>query len=569
MKRPHHSSTTMTLTVAPTVSASSSVSGLDRGLDTSGGLDFVRERLALLGKMVFLLSFGFLVLMVASVAFVGGVPLAVVLRLPVTLGHFFATSMMGVLWLLASRKTTSRALLGAIDAICVIAGCGFLAIMTLADVFQIQQAISAITVTTMARAILVPSRPLRTLLISALAFLPTIAMAVLHHYSGIVPPIDGKTFSPEFQRTHLVLNTVLWSILGITLTTVTSQVTYGLRRQVAEVSELGQYILEEKIGGGGMGEVWRARHRLLIRPAAVKIIRRDVLTAMGGDPGLLMRRFEREARATAALKSPHTVQLYDFGTTDDGTLYYVMELLDGFDLDTLIKSNGPIPAERAVHIMRQVCRSLADAHTNGLVHRDIKPANVIISRIGSTFDFAKVLDFGLVKLDSPHRIDEDALKLTAVGSTSGTPGFMAPEVVLGAAETDHRVDIYSLGCVAYWLLTGKLVFEGDTPMQVMIDHARTPPPRPSSRVELSIPPALEDLVMECLQKDPAQRPASAEILHVRLGEIPLPSEWSGERAEKWWSTHRPPRADARPVADILLSHEGREIHIGPIVRPRG
>src|SRR6186713_2584368 len=384
MKRPYDSSTTMTLTEAPAVSASSSVSGLDRGLDTSGGLDFVRERLALLGKMVFLLSFGFLVLMVASVAFVGGVPLAVVLRLPVTLGHFFATSMIGVLWLLASRKTTSRALLGAIDAICVIAGCGFLAIMTLADVFQIQQAISAITVTTMARAILVPSRPLRTLLISALAFLPTIAMAVLHHYSGIVPPIDGKTFSPEFQRTHLAL------------TTVTSQVTYGLRRQVAEVSELGQYILEEKIGGGGMGEVWRARHRLLIRPAAVKIIRRDVLTAMGGDPGLLMRRFEREARATAALKSPHTVQLYDFGTTDDGTLYYVMELLDGFDLDTLIKSNGPIPAERAVHIMRQVCRSLADAHTNGLVHRDIKPANVIISRIGSTFDFAKVLDFGLV-----------------------------------------------------------------------------------------------------------------------------------------------------------------------------
>ena len=542
MKRPHDSSTTMTLTVAPTVSASSSVSGLDRGLDTSGGLDFVRERLALLGKMVFLLSFGFLVLMVASVAFVGGVPLAVVLRLPVTLGHFFATSMIGVLWLLASRKTTSRALLGAIDAICVVGGCGFLAIMTLADVFQIQQAISAITVTTMARAILVPSRPLRTLLISALAFLPTIAMAVLHHYSGIVPPIDGKTFSPEFQRTHLVLNTVLWSILGITLTTVTSRVTYGLRQQVAEVSELGQYILEEKIGGGGMGEVWRARHRLLIRPAAVKIIRRDVLTAMGGDPGLLMRRFEREARATAALKSPHTVQLYDFGTTDDGTLYYVMELLDGFDLDTLIKSNGPIPAERAVHIMRQVCRSLADAHTNGLVHRDIKPANVIISRIGSTFDFAKVLDFGLVKLDSPHRIDEDALKLTVAGSTSGTPGFMAPEVVLGAAEADHRVDIYSLGCVAYWLLTGQLVFTADTPTGLLMKHIQSPPSPPSSRTELHVPPPMDRVVLACLAKEPADRPQSARELSRILAELNVEQAWTEARCREWWERHQPSAA---------------------------
>lgn len=570
MKRPRDHSTTVTLVEAPTASASTSASVLDRGLDTSGGLDFVRERLALLGKVVFLLSFGFLVLMIVSVAFVGGVPLGVVLRLPVTLGHFFASSSIGLLWLLASRPTCSRAFLGAIDAVCVITGCGFLAIMTLADVFQVQQAMSAITVTIMARAILVPSRPSRTTVISALAFVPIIAMCVLHHYpSAMVPPIGGKTFSPEFQKTHLILNTVLWSVLGITLTTVTSRVTYGLRQQVAEVSELGQYILEEKIGGGGMGEVWRARHRLLIRPAAVKIIRRDVLTAMGGDPGLLMRRFEREARATAALKSPHTVQLYDFGTTEDGTLYYVMELLDGFDLDTLIKRSGPLPAERAVHILRQVCRSLADAHGNGLVHRDIKPANVIVSRIGSTFDFAKVLDFGLVKLESPHRIDEDALKLTAAGSTSGTPGFMAPEVVLGAADTDHRVDIYSLGCVAYWLLTGKLVFEGETPMQVMIDHARTPPPRPSTRVELSIPPALEDLVMECLQKDPALRPASAELLRMRLEDIPLSSAWNGERAEKWWSTHRPRPADARPVADILLSHEGREIHIGPSVRPRG
>ena len=210
-----------------------------------------------------------------------------------------------------------------------------------------------------------------------------------------------------------------------------------------------------------MGEVWRARHRLLIRPAAIKLIRQRALGAMAGDPELLVRRFEREARATAALTSPHTVQLYDFGVTEDGRLYYVMELLDGLDLDTLVRQHGPLPAERVVHLLRQVCSALQDAHGNGLVHRDIKPANVVVSRAGTTFDFVKVLDFGLVKLDSARSADKDAIKLSAEGSWSGTPGYMAPEVVLGAADTDHRVDLYALGCVAYWLLTGKMVFEGE------------------------------------------------------------------------------------------------------------
>ena len=201
-----------------------------------------------------------------------------------------------------------------------------------------------------------------------------------------------------------------------------------------------------------------------------------------------MRRFEREARATAALKSPHTVQLYDFGATEDGRLYYVMELLDGLDLDTLVRQYGPLPAERVVHILRQVCSSLQDAHVNGLVHRDIKPANVVVSRAGTTFDFVKVLDFGLVKLDTARRgRGRAAVKLSTEGSTSGTPAFMAPEVVLGVADTDHRVDLYALGCVAYWLLTGKLVFEGGNAMQVMFHHAHTPPPRPSHQVRAAHP----------------------------------------------------------------------------------
>ncbi len=564
MAENHEQATTISVRKPESPAVSTTRRLLDHGLDTSGGSNFVRERLALLGKTVFLLSVGFYVLLVASVVLVGGAPFVDVVSRKVALWHLFASSVMGVLWLVARRPTTSIAMLGALDAFSVTLGGTFLGFMALDEQFQIQQAVAAVTVTVMTRAVLVPSRPRRTLLLTALAFAPTIVVSIVRHH-----PVDlFPGMSPSFQKMHLALNTVLWSVLGTTLATVTSQVTYGLRQQVAEVSELGQYILEEKIGAGGMGEVWRARHRLLIRPAAIKVIRPQALAAMG-DRDLLMRRFEREARATAALKSPHTVQLYDFGSTDDGTLYYVMELLDGFDLDTLVRKHGPLPADRAVHILRQVCRSLADAHSNGLVHRDIKPANIVVSRVGTTFDFVKVLDFGLVKLDSAQRVDEQAVKLTADGGTSGTPGFMAPEIVLGVGETDHRVDLYSLGCVAYWLLTGKLVFEGPTAMQVMVDHARTPAPRPSTRVELSIPTPLEELVMQCLEKEPARRPSNAEEMRARLGAVTIDERWTAELAERWWSSHRPRPSDARPVADVLLSHEGRELHIGPRAQPRG
>jgi serine/threonine-protein kinase len=492
---------------------------------------------------------------------VGGAPFAAVVMGPVAVGHLAASWTMGLLWLVASRARLSRRSLGTIDAISIVVPCGFLSIMTWNDEGQILQVLLALTVTVMIRAILVPSRPGRTMLLSTLAFLPTVVVCILrHHPTALLPG-----FTAGYQKQYMTLNTVLWSVLGTTLATITSRVTYGLRRQVAEANELGQYILEEKIGGGGMGEVWRARHRLLIRPAAIKLIRPQV----SGDPELLLRRFEREARATAALKSPHTVQLYDFGATEDGRLYYVMELLDGLDLDTLIRRYGPLPPERVVHILRQVCSSLQDAHVNGLVHRDIKPANVVVSRAGTTFDFVKVLDFGLVKLDTAGKAEDGTAILTAEGSTSGTPAFMAPETVLGVADTDHRVDLYALGCVGYWMLSGKLIFEGRSAVEVMFHHAHTPAPRPSTRSELPIPAPLENLVMECLEKDPARRPASAEAVSTRLDGIALESEWTVERAERWWAMHRPVPVDARRVAEVLLSQEGREVRIGPRLRPRG
>ena len=263
------------------------------------------------------------------------------------------------------------------------------------------------------------------------------------------------------------------------------------------------------------------------------------------------------------------MQLYDFGVAEDGRLYYVMELLDGLDLDTLVRQYGPLPAERVVHLLRQVCAALADAHANGLVHRDIKPANIVVSRAGTTFDFVKVLDFGLVKLDSARDGDRELMKLSTDDSWSGTPGYMAPEVVLGAADTDHRVDLYALGCVAYWLLTGRLVFEGETAMQVMMQHVRAEPQRPSLRTEQPIPATLEELVMDCLKKESAQRPASAEVVSERLAAVPLTSPWTAERAAQWWAAHRPRARDARAAADVLLSHEGHELRIGTRVRARG
>src|SRR4051812_7545470 len=532
----------------------------ERGLDTSDGVGFVRDRLALVGKTLFLVSFGFYLFLLASMTVVGGAPFLAVVKGPIALGHLAASWTMALFWHLASRPSTSVRSLGSIDAIGFVLACSFLSVMTWYHEGEILQVLLALMVTVMIRAILVPSRPARTMLLSSLAFLPTVVVCIARHHPTTILP----GFSVAYQKQYMTLNTILWSVLGTTLATITSRVTYGLRKQVAEANELGQYVLEEKIGGGGMGEVWRARHRLLIRPAAIKLIRPQV----SGDPELLLRRFEREARATAALKSPHTVQLYDFGATEDGRLYYVMELLDGLDLDTLVRQYGPLPPERIVHILRQVCSSLQDAHGNGLVHRDIKPANVVVSRAGTTFDFAKVLDFGLVKLDTDRKADDD-VKLTNEGSAGGTPAFMAPEVVLGVADTDHRVDLYALGCVMYWLLTGKLVFAGKSVVEVMFHHAHTPPSRPSSKTELLIPALLEELVMDCLEKDPARRPASADEVSDRLDSVTLVAPWTVERAERWWEMHRPVPVGARRAAEVLLSQEGREVRIGPRVRPRG
>jgi eukaryotic-like serine/threonine-protein kinase len=331
----------------------------------------------------------------------------------------------------------------------------------------------------------------------------------------------------------LIMHYPSYLLLGVAV--VISHTVTRLGRQVAKERELGSYRLGELLGRGGMGEVYRATHRMLARPAAIKLIRSEVLAERSGEASLAVTRFRREAEAAANLRSPHTVELYDFGVAEDGTLYFVMELLQGMDLETLVQREGPLPAKRVIHILRQVCESLEEAHVNGLVHRDIKPANIHVGRLGLRQDFVKVLDFGLVKsVGSLTGVDSMA---TAAGLTPGTPAYMAPEIALGQ-DVDGRADLYALGCVAYYLLTGRLVFEGAASFQVIAKHIQEVPVPPSQRTELEIDPVLDRLVLSCLAKNPEDRPQTAEELDRELGEVQT-EPWSQEDAQRWWRQHQP------------------------------
>jgi serine/threonine-protein kinase len=339
------------------------------------------------------------------------------------------------------------------------------------------------------------------------------------------------------------INTSFGGVIAVVFAYVGARVVYRLGREVAVARQLGSYRLEQRLGQGGMGEVWRARHRMLARPAAIKLIR----PAAGANGGAViskdaMSRFEREAQVIARLRSPHTVDLFDFGVADNGSFYYVMELLEGLDADTLVRRFGPLPAERTVFLLTQVCHSLSEAESCGLVHRDIKPANIFLCRYGEDCDFVKVLDFGLVKAFDESKDDGPAL--TRENMVHGTPAFIAPEQALGRADVDSRVDIYATGCVAYWLLTGRLVFTADTAMGYLMHHIHTLPRAPSTMTELPISKELDRLVLDCLAKDPSKRPQSAGELSRRLLEISTQQRWTGDRAREWWDRHQPAPASS-------------------------
>ncbi|WP_437814306.1 serine/threonine-protein kinase [Sorangium sp. So ce1078] len=382
--------------------------------------------------------------------------------------------------------------------------------------------------------IIVPAPSVRTLFTSTLAILTEPACLWVLVRSG----------SMEMPSREAMFRRFFPSVIALALSVFVSRVVFGLGRKLDAARELGSYRLVERLGGGGMGEVWRAKHRMLARPAAVKLIRPEAFQGEAPSNGNAKARFEREAQATAALRSPHTIGIFDFGVAHDGSFYYVMELLDGMDLDTLVKLDGPQPPARVVHLLRQACHSLHEAHKAFLVHRDIKPANLFLCRYGADLDFLKVLDFGLV---AERRKDAAPSTLTADNAITGTPAFMAPEVVLGDRPVDGRTDIYALGCVAYWLLTGALVFEAETAMKTVLLHATEAPVAPSKRTTRPIPPALDRLVLDCLEKDPARRPQSARELSERLAALRMDAEWTERHAAAWWESVAPPSLAGRAV----------------------
>jgi hypothetical protein len=367
----------------------------------------------------------------------------------------------------------------------------------------------------------------------------TLITALLAASMGPVGALTWQALGAEPLGLRQILMLSIPNYLCAAMAPVISHLITRLGREVRQAREMGSYLLGDLIARGGMGEVWHATHRFLVRPAAIKLIKPETIGASSpAQATVLIQRFRREARAAAALHSPHTIQLYDFGIASDGTFYYVMELLNGMDLQNLVARHGPLPAARAIHLLQQACESLGEAHDRGLIHRDIKPANIQVCRRGRDCDFVKLLDFGLVKRLAPSEPAEPGLTLPNM--LTGTPAYLSPETAMGE-PVDHRTDIYSLGCVAYWMLTGRQVFDADGVLQMVARHIQAAPEPPSRYSPFPVPAGLEEIVLACLAKRPSDRPSSAWELADRLARC-VESPWTREDARRWWETRLEPES---------------------------
>jgi eukaryotic-like serine/threonine-protein kinase len=486
----------------------------------AGAREFFAERLALFARIACLASSGFLVMRVVLNAVAErstrGAPLE---KFPIF--HLLATAILGLVWIAARTHSLTDRGLRRLDAAGTIAAASAYAVMALTMPLSWrpdQLVLLILNAVLLGRAALVPSEPRRTAWISAVSIAPIPFVAYLLFRQGTLGDLVPGA---------VVTQATLWATFIALLATMISNVTFHLRRSAARARRLGQYRLLEKIGQGGMGVVYRAEHEMLRRPTAIKLLPPQA----AGEESL--RRFEREAQLTARLANPHTVSIFDFGRTPEGAFYYVMEYLDGIDLERLVREIGPLPPGRVVHILRQVCEALAEAHGVGLVHRDIKPANILVSDRGGVADFAKVVDFGLVK----DVARSDGAPLTQEDVVAGTPQYLAPEAIRGGGSSDPRSDLYALGAVAYFLLTGTPLFFGN-PMQVIHSHLQAVPEPPSARLGRPLPRKLERVVLDCLEKDPNDRPESAVALIARLDACDDVEPWSSEEARTWWKRRR-------------------------------
>ncbi len=377
------------------------------------------------------------------------------------------------------------------------------------------------------RVLYVPSSGRRTLVLSSIAvlfiFSAGTGVAITHPENLSVP---GPLWS---------LGSGFYGAIAVLIATVGSKVIYGLRSQVREAQKLGQYTLGRKIGEGGMGAVYQAKHSLLRRPTAIKLLSQEKANADS------TRRFELEVQITAELTHPNTVAIFDYGTSSTGQFYYAMEYLDGLDLETLVAVDGPQPAGRVIHILRQVCGALQEAHGKDLIHRDIKPANILLCELGGVPDVAKVVDFGLVKELA------DGTQTTA-SLAAGTPAYISPEAVMAPDKVGPASDLYCLGAVGYFLITGQPVFEAQNAMEMCVHHVRSEPVAIADRCDNPVSEALEALIMACLAKTPEERPESAAALRAALREVPEQEDWEETAASLWWK-----RLDWEAVAAIRKS----------------
>jgi len=491
-------------------------------------LRFLQERLGLAGQIIFCISTMFLVMTSAIDMWRGTIRMSATGRA----FHVGATLLALALWRLCrTRRALSASTLANLDQGTILCICACYAAMGhfVPQPWGTYTSLLAIGHVTIGRAVIVPSTPLRTLWLALGSFAGITVSGVVLVGS---PALHGSLGS----SLHGLVDAVLWSFAGTALATVTSRVIYGLHETASLARQLGQYTLEKKIGSGSMGEIYRARHAMLRRPTAIKLM-------TDGGSELALRRFEKEVQLTARLTHPNTICIYDYGRTPEGRFYYAMELLDGMTLEQLVVQAGPQSAARVIHILRQICGALREAHGVGLIHRDIKPANVYLCSRGGSFDVVKVLDFGLVReFKNPTNVT-----LSSVDAIAGTPLYLSPEAILTPAQVDGRADIYALGAVGYFLLCGEPPFAGRTLAELCGHHLHSTPVAPSVRLGQPVPEDLERVVLSCLAKDASARPQSAAALGEELRRCAEAGSWSEEQAEQWWhSAPRPPEPSSPP-----------------------
>jgi hypothetical protein len=505
--------------------------------DAEAARQLLNRRVAFFGGVFFLLSLAFYVRNIAMIAVTErtwppfGHPALVI--------HVAAILLAGSQWLLCRSGQRSRATVDLIDAGGLIGSMALYCALVFAESIAREHAIAVhsagaeillvaviLLALILTHAIIVPATVPRALALSlACGALGTLTAYVLTAEVFPSEVLLGKPWLPLAEATYLAM----WSGLGVTVAMIAARVIHGLKQRVWDANKVGQYTLEDRIGEGGMGIVYLARHALLRRATAVKLLH----PGRAGETAL--RRFEQEARITSTLTHPSTIAIFDFGRTPEGVFYYAMEYLDGVTLADLIAHDGAQKPARVVQILRQVCGSLDEAHSAALIHRDIKPANLMLCVRGLIPDQVKVLDFGLVKAGGEHV----GTGLSAEGALLGTPAYLAPEAILDSAGVDATVDLYALGAVGYELLVGQPVFEGNTIVEVSLHHLQSEPVPPSLRSSQPIPLALEQLVLRCLAKDPAQRPASAGEMMASLDQLVEVGSWTIDDARSWWRDRAP------------------------------